>query len=302
MFDVFTEEIELTIKNGIANLYGYLGDLKKAWLRAGVDPGICDSLFRRRQTDGSKFTKRQLMDILYEQLRNSDFNRRLEISRNLVRFLIEHQNFVPQDDGHKIHVAERCALKLKEIIENENKEREQRELHPRKSEIQLVKEDSVLRMKEIQDSFKKAKDLAPQQRGYELERIFSRLMRIHQIPVEESFRIEGEQIDGAIKYEGHYYLIEAKWTDAKTDPKEIGSFYFKVEGKLEGRGIFISINGYTEGILTALPRGKEIRVLLLDGIHLAKVIFGTYTFQRLLEHAIVYASLRAEIYSPHEIG
>jgi hypothetical protein len=64
MFDIFTEEIELTIKNGIANLYWYLGDLKKAWLRAGVDRGICDSLFSRRQADGSKFTKRQLMDML----------------------------------------------------------------------------------------------------------------------------------------------------------------------------------------------------------------------------------------------
>jgi len=126
-------------------------------------------------------------------------------------------------------------------------------------------------------------------------------MRASAIPVEEPFRIEGEQIDGAIKYEGHYYLIEAKWTDAKTDPKEIASFYFKVEGKLEGRGIFISINGFTDGVLAALPRGKEIRVLLLDGTHVAKVIFGTYTFQQLLTHSIAHASLRAEIYCPHAI-
>jgi hypothetical protein len=131
MFDIFTEEIELTIKSGIANLYWYLGDLRKAWLRAGVDRRLCESLFRRRQADGSKFTKRQLMDMLYEELRNTDFNRRLEISRNFVRFVIEHQNFVPQDDGHKIQVAERCALKLKEIIENQNKEREQREIQSR---------------------------------------------------------------------------------------------------------------------------------------------------------------------------
>jgi hypothetical protein len=93
----------------------------------------------------------------------------LEVSRNFVRFLIEHQNFVPQDDGHKIHVAERCALKLKEIIENQNKKRERREILPRRSEIQLIKEDPLLGMREIQDSFKKAKEMAPQQRGYELE-------------------------------------------------------------------------------------------------------------------------------------
>jgi hypothetical protein len=62
-------------------------------------------------------------------------------------------------------------------------------------------------------------------------------MRVNKIPVEEPFRIEGEQIDGAIKYDGHFYLIEAKWTDAKADPKEIGSFSFKVGGKMDGRGI-----------------------------------------------------------------
>ena len=36
MFDVFTEQIEVLIKDGIANLYWYKGDLQKAWLRAGV--------------------------------------------------------------------------------------------------------------------------------------------------------------------------------------------------------------------------------------------------------------------------
>jgi hypothetical protein len=125
---------------------------------------------------------------------------------------------------------------------------------------------------------------------------------VNGVPVEEPFRIEGEQIDGAIKYEGHYYLIEAKWTEAKADPKEIGSFYFKVEGKLGGRGIFISMNGYTDGVIGALPRGKELRVILLDGVHFAHVVFGTYSFQQLLDHAISHASVKATIYCPHSIN
>jgi hypothetical protein len=96
MFDIFTEEIELTIKSGIANLYWFHGDLKKAWLRAGVDQSVCDSLVSKRQNDGSKFSKRQLMDMLYERLRKSDLNRRLEVSRNFVRFLIEHKALYPR--------------------------------------------------------------------------------------------------------------------------------------------------------------------------------------------------------------
>jgi Restriction endonuclease len=300
MFDIFTEEIELTIKSGIANLYWFHGDLKKAWLRAGGDQSVCDSLVSKRLNDGSKFSKRQLMDMLYERLRKSDLNRRLEVSRNFVRFLIEHKSFVPQAEGHRIDVAEHCALKLKQIIDDQNREREQRDARQRRA-VEQLKPDPHAQLNAIREAFSKAKDLPAQKRGYELERIFAGLMRVNEIPVEEPFRIEGEQIDGAIKYDGHFYLIEAKWTDAKADPKEIGSFYFKVGGKMDGRGIFVSINGYTDGVLAALPRGKELRVLLLDGVHLAKAIFGTYTFKQLLDHAISHAALRASIYCPYTI-
>lgn len=299
MFDIFTEEIELTIKSGIANLYWFHGDLKKAWLRAGIDPRLCDSLSNKRQEDGSKFTKRQLMDMLYEELRGTHLNRRLEVSRNFVRFLIEHKNFVPQGDGHKIEVAERCALKLRQIIDEQNQERDRKE-HQRITSKQS-QPDPFAQLKAIQERFLKAKNLTPQQRGYELEKIFASLMRANGIPVREPFRIEGEQIDGAIKYDGHHYLIEVKWTDAKTDPAEIGKFYYKVEGKLEGRGFFISMNGYTDGVLASLPTGREIRVLLLDGVHLANTIFGNYTFRQLLDHAISHAALKALIYCPHSI-
>lgn len=127
-------------------------------------------------------------------------------------------------------------------------------------------------------------------------------MRISSIPVEESFRIGGEQIDAAIKYEGHYYLIELKWTQEKTEPKDIAQFYFKVEGKLEARGLMISINGYTAGVLEALPRGKQLRVLLLDGNHVVNVLCGSYEFRQLLEHAIAQASLKAELYCSHDLN
>ena len=127
-------------------------------------------------------------------------------------------------------------------------------------------------------------------------------MRISSIPVEEPFKIKGQQLDGAIKYDGHYYLLELKWTKERIQPKDIGSFYFKVEGKMEARGIFISINGYTDGVLASVPKGKQLKVLLLDGNHIANVIFGIYTFQELLEHSISQAALKGSIYCSHKLG
>lgn len=140
-----------------------------------------------------------------------------------------------------------------------------------------------------------------QKRGYELEKIFPKLMDISGIPVEEPFRIVGEQIDGAIKYDGHYYLVELKWIDRKVDQKDIASLYLKAEGKMEARGLFIAMNGYSNEVLSSLPRGKDLKVLLLDGIHLTNVISGIYRFQELLEHAISQATLKAEIYCSHDL-
>tara|TARA_R110002124_G_scaffold76682_1_gene205355 strand:+ start:1452 stop:2360 length:909 start_codon:yes stop_codon:yes gene_type:complete len=299
MIDVFTEEIEVLVKKGISNLYWYLGDLEKAWLRAGVDAKLTSKLFSLRQ-DGKKLSKRDLMDLLYKNLRDLDFNRRLEVSRNFVRFIVEHKNFVPQSDGHKIDIAETAALKLREIIDSQRKQADynQQIKSKAKDSKKLDYESELLR---VRDQFLEAEKLSGQKKGYEFEKVFTELMKISGIPVKEPFKITGEQIDGAIKYGGHYYLIELKWTQSKAAHLEISSLYLKVEGKLDARGIFISMNGYSSEILQSLPKGKKLTTLLLDGMHFSNVIFGKYTFQELLEHSLSQGSLKGEIYCSHEL-
>lgn len=88
----------------------------------------------------------------------------------------------------------------------------------------------------------------------------------------------------------------------KLPPAEIGSFYFKVDGKLGARGVVIAMNGYSDGVVESVSKGKELKVLLLDGNHLANVIYGQCTFTALLDRAIEYASLKGLLYCPHTIG
>ncbi len=128
MFDVFTEEIEVLIKDGIANLYWYRKDLYKALLRSGVDAIVATKINETKDNEGKYITKRCQMDLLYDTLRKADYDRRLEISRNFVRLLVEHKQFTPQDKNHKIDKAERCALKLREIIQRQKKKKEDKEL------------------------------------------------------------------------------------------------------------------------------------------------------------------------------
>jgi len=300
MIDVFTEEIEVIIKDGLANLYWYRNDLKKAFIKAGVDERLCHSLISSTKADGTKFTKREMMDALYERLRKIPYAKRLEISRNFVRILVEHQNFVPQDPKHRITIAETNALKLKQIIYEQNKQDRAKQEFRRQIGVSRANNYNVL-LSDIHEKFIEISKYGNQKRGYALEALFNQLMKISNIPVEKPFRIEGEQIDGAIKYDGHYYIVEVKWIERQVSQADIASLYMKVEGKLEARGLFIAMNGYSPQILSSLPRGKEIKVLLLDGIHFSNVISGIYSFNDLMEYAIKEASLRANIYCSHLI-
>jgi hypothetical protein len=65
MLDVFTDEVEVLIKEGMANLYWYKPYLKKAWLSAGVPEKLVESLFVERDGEGRVLSKRRLMDRLY---------------------------------------------------------------------------------------------------------------------------------------------------------------------------------------------------------------------------------------------
>lgn len=301
MLDVFTEEAEVLIKDGIANLYWYKTDLHKAWLRSGVSPDVKNEIASEKDVENRGLSKREQMDRLYDILRNGDYNRRLEISRNFVRLLIEQKSFSPQSEKHRIEAAERCSLKLRMMIQEQENNRQYKESIAISAK-KATQETYESKLADLRVKFDESHSLPPQKRGYELEKIFNSLMSISGIPVEDPFRIEGEQFDGAIKYDGNYYLIELKWTESKIDPKEIGHFYYKVDGKMQARGLFISMNGFTPGAISTLPKGKEIKVLLMDGTHMANCIFGMYKFQELVEHSIKQATLKGEIYCSHDLA
>jgi hypothetical protein len=47
-----------------------------------------------------------------------------------------------------------------------------------------------------------------QQRGYALERILAELSRLSRLETTEAFRVNGEQVDGAVKFDGEHYLTK----------------------------------------------------------------------------------------------
>jgi hypothetical protein len=105
---------------------------------------------------------------------------------------------------------------------------------------------------------------AAQARGYAFERFLKRWFDAWGLDARASFKLVGEQIDGSFEHRGTVYLIEAKWTDAKTDASALRSFQEKAGDGFEGtRGLFVSYSGFTEQGLVAF---NAKRVILMTGM------------------------------------
>jgi hypothetical protein len=136
----------------------------------------------------------------------------------------------------------------------------------------------------------------PQQRGYRLEKILIELAKLAELEITEPFKIVGEQIDGAIKYDGEHYLLEAKWHDQAASNEALYQFAYKVDGKMYGRGIFVSMNGFSPEVVKGITAGKSIMTVLVDGSDLVAVFEEHISFQSMLDKKIKAAQTRGQIY------
>jgi Restriction endonuclease len=135
-----------------------------------------------------------------------------------------------------------------------------------------------------------------QARGRLFERFLQELFNRQSIKMGDPFSIKGEQIDGTFKFEGENYIVEAKWQDASTSTGDLYKFAHKVDGKMHGRGMFISVNGFsTEGI-RAIVVGKQIQTILMDGEDLSSILDGRITLEKVLDYKVRAAQTRAEVY------
>lgn len=138
--------------------------------------------------------------------------------------------------------------------------------------------------------------IKPQERGREFEKFLRRLFDQQGIPMSENFNLKGEEIDGSFKFEGENYITEAKWQEASVSTEALYKFAVKADGKMYGRGVFISVNAYSRDGLPALVTGKHIKTILIDGEDLILVLEGRLALSEMLDAKIRSAQLRGEVY------
>ncbi len=138
--------------------------------------------------------------------------------------------------------------------------------------------------------------ISRQKRGYELEKILMELAKSSKLEISNPFKVCGEQIDGTIKYDGEHYLIEAKWQDKTMSNEAVYQFAIKVEGKMYGRGFFVSIQGFSDNVVRSIVHGKSLKTIFVDGEDVALVLEEHLSFKQMLDNKVKAAQTRGEIY------
>ncbi len=203
------------------------------------------------------------------------FDKLKKLDRDEAQRSIEHLKQLQEIRDHKIRDQK---------IQREQRDREAQ--NPKKTLEELKTSHISL----IQGS------LPSNKRGYELERILQELSKLSSLEVTEPFRVKGEQIDGAIKFDGEHYIIEAKWQDKESANEPVYQFASKVQGKMYGRGIFVSVNGFSNNVVQSLITGKAIRTIFVDGGDLIMVFEGFLSFSDMIDKKVKAAQTKGLIY------
>ena len=203
------------------------------------------------------------------------FDKLKKLSRDEAKRSIEHLRQIQEIRDHKIK-----KQRKKQFQKNKSCRSPKKTLEELKNQYISLLQGSML----------------PQQRGYELEKILLELSKLSSLETTEGFRVNGEQIDGAIKYDGEHYILEAKWHDKESANEPVYQFVAKIEGKMYGRGLFISINGFSNNVVNSLVHGKALRTLFIDGEDLIFVLEGLMTFSEMLDKKIKAAQTKGLIY------
>ncbi len=117
-----------------------------------------------------------------------------------------------------------------------------------------------------------------------VESVLNRLFKIAGISVRDALTVRGnaregivEQIDGVIKLDSDFYLVEVKWHTARLGVGDVSHHLVRLHARDGARGLLISSHGFTGPAisavrdhltkLTAVLCELDEIVLLLEGQH-----------------------------------
>lgn len=134
------------------------------------------------------------------------------------------------------------------------------------------------------------------ERGFAFESFLNDFFEYYDLDPRRSFKISGEQIDGAFTFENTDYIVEAKWQKEPINAGDLYKFAGKISGKLKiTMGLFISFNGFSPEALTVDAPGIKSMVLM-DGTDIISILDERIDLNELLYRKRRHASETGNIY------
>jgi hypothetical protein len=285
------------LKEALSSIYWYKRDLRSFLLSVVSD----NDLLSRINWDDFKINICGNL-VNYMQLHEEAYQ---NVLLNLISEIVKINNFshLERLDGgkEKAEKAKNAVNALREISKTflDQQQRQEQAEQKRLEEYEKRSRDIDLkkRIGDIKNEYYTLiKSDDPQSRGFELEKIIRVLFEIFDLDPKASFRIIGEQIDGAFTFDGTDYLFEAKWTKALISIEDLDAFAGKLSRKLENTlGLFLSINGFSDDAIKAHTTGRKL-MILMDGSDLMAVLECRIDLKELLYRKKRFASQTGNIY------
>ena len=291
------------LKEALTYVYWYKSDLRSFLTHTLSDPAF---LGRINWEDYKRNIVASLVDFLgsHEDIYQRDLLRLMtEVAR-----IEDFSHLTRLDDGKaKAEKARNAVRALRKLVrQHETVFRDQKKAEERREKAH----EHLLQVQEVKDKLEALTQEyygllgsdEKQKRGYRLERILRELFEVFDLDPKASFKIVGEQIDGAFTFETTDYLLEAKWQKQPVNAQDLDGLAGKLSRKLENSlGLFLSINGFSPEAVQTHSSGRRL-MILMDGSDLMAVLEGRIDVLQLLLRKRRHASQTGRIYLQiHEI-
>lgn len=116
-----------------------------------------------------------------------------------------------------------------------------------------------------------------QKRGYDFEKFLYDFFKRHGLEPDGPFKVKGEQIDGSFDWHGDVFLVEARWRADAANAADLFVFRGKCEKAEWTRGLFISINGFTDLSAESFQSGRRTNIITMTGYDLYLILEGRWS-------------------------
>ncbi len=231
------------LREALATAYWYKDDLK-VFLRGVLsDPGILSQL------DWQAYKIRIVSELMELLLADEDrYRSDLEALCEEVCKIRDYSHLLRLDDGKtKARRGKDAIGALHSIWATHERAIDAAAEAERRRELQLerkLESDAFVQKLEALRGryFEFVMKQAAQRRGYELEKLLYDVFELFDLDPKASFKVVGEQVDGAFSLEGTDYLLEAKWQQTQVSLAALDALDRKLNRRLKNALYVLALN------------------------------------------------------------